>query len=642
MTDNQITEAVKRFLTKPLYNYALMIDGPWGCGKTHYIRKGLIPELERAGYKTTYVSLYGMRDAYDISDTVYSRILSEIAEKRLPAGAKKVFEGASILVKAAARWGMKKLEFGTEQDIEEIGKIFPTMNNRVIIFDDLERCNCSIFEALGQINTFVEHSDAHVIIVANESEISSNNDANRELQMMVALNKDLQVDLPKTVQEHIFESAGRERQPDYTPEYVDRRRKAIFQGNDEYRRIKEKIVGQTICYEPDLKKVFTGILTEVQTDGAMFRTCGKCIDDLVQYAAIDKHPNIRTFQFFLEKCRMIFEVIEEKWPETHKEIVLYCYRSCIRYMSGKPMPIWEADMGTQELSDGSRLSDMMWGFRFVDDLIIRNNIDAERTCNVVERRARQLTEEGKLEGDPYALLNNWNIAEDEEVLGWMEQLNENIKAGRYSPILYPRIINYSATFRGKEIFEDICEEIITSMKQSIRNMEVTRLKDFQSEQFMLHDESEELYHRYANEIQEEINIRLRIEEDKDSILSEDDYDDWGSRLLGSLDHDTYLKGHSFVYRNDPKVLAELIRKSNNNQLEQFRRALMMIYGNRIYYEKMADDYEHLTELKDLVDRIEDSEVGAIKSFVIGWLKENLKKYCDRVKAELERKQTAKQ
>jgi hypothetical protein len=69
---------------------------------------------------------------------------------------------------------------------------------------------------------------------------------------------------------------------------------------------------------------------------------------------------------------------------------------------------------------------------------------------------------------------------------------------------------------------------------------------------------------------------------------------------------------------------------------------MMIYGNRIYYEKMADDYEHLTELKDLVDRIEDSEVGAIKSFVIGWLKENLKKYCDRVKAELERKQTAKQ
>ena len=87
MTDNQITEAVKRFLTKPLYNYALMIDGPWGCGKTHYIRKGLIPELERAEYKTTYVSLYGIRDAYDISDTVYSRILSEIAEKRLPAGA---------------------------------------------------------------------------------------------------------------------------------------------------------------------------------------------------------------------------------------------------------------------------------------------------------------------------------------------------------------------------------------------------------------------------------------------------------------------------------------------------------------------------------------------------------------------------
>ncbi len=636
MTDNQITEAVKRFLTNPLYNYALMIDGPWGCGKTHYIKEALIPELKKKKYKTTYFSLYGIRNAYDITDAVYSRILSEMVEKKLPTGAKKVIEGTSILAKAAARWGMKKLEFGTEGDIENIGKLIPSMKNRVIIFDDLERCNCSIFEALGQINAFVEHSDARVILVANEAEIGSNSDSNRELQMMVALNKELQVDIPQTVQESFLSSAGSKGKPSLTPEYVDRKRQAIFQGNDEYKRIREKIVGQTIRYEPELKKVFTSILTSLQSDTVLLKICGEVIDPLVEYAISDGHPNIRTFLFFLEKCRMILETLGDRWPETYKEIILYCYRSCIRYMSGKAMPIWEADMGTQEFNDKSSLSNMMWGFRFVDDLITRNSITVNNVCDVVERRAKQLSEEGKMEGDPYALLLYcWNTAEDEEVLGWMKQLNDNIKVNRYSPILYPRIINYAATFHQKKIFSDISEEIIVSMKGSIQRMEAMKLKDFHNEQFMLHDESAVLYHKYAKEIQDEVKKRLEAEEDNDSVLVQDDYENWGSKLKDSLKYKTYISGHSFIYHNDPEVLLELIKKSNNQQLELFRQALMMVYGNRIYYEKIADDYDHLVKLKELVNQIQDSEVGAIKSFVIGWLRENLRKYCDQVHAELE-------
>ena len=76
MTDNQIIEETLRYLSDQSYNYAILIDGEWGCGKTYFIQnvlKGCIEEAEREQEhprKIKYISLYGCKSIQDIQENI--------------------------------------------------------------------------------------------------------------------------------------------------------------------------------------------------------------------------------------------------------------------------------------------------------------------------------------------------------------------------------------------------------------------------------------------------------------------------------------------------------------------------------------------------------------------------------------------
>ena len=36
LTDESIIEIIERYVDEHLYDYAVMIDGEWGCGKTYF------------------------------------------------------------------------------------------------------------------------------------------------------------------------------------------------------------------------------------------------------------------------------------------------------------------------------------------------------------------------------------------------------------------------------------------------------------------------------------------------------------------------------------------------------------------------------------------------------------------------------
>ena len=63
------------------------------------------------------------------------------------------------------------------------------LKNTMLIFDDLERCDCPINEILGYINSFIEQDGLKVILVANQKEIGrSTYQVNQELKYLVAAN----------------------------------------------------------------------------------------------------------------------------------------------------------------------------------------------------------------------------------------------------------------------------------------------------------------------------------------------------------------------------------------------------------------------------------------------------------------------
>ena len=46
LSDESIIEIIERYVDEHLYDYAVMIDGEWGCGKTYFVTHTLEERLK--------------------------------------------------------------------------------------------------------------------------------------------------------------------------------------------------------------------------------------------------------------------------------------------------------------------------------------------------------------------------------------------------------------------------------------------------------------------------------------------------------------------------------------------------------------------------------------------------------------------
>lgn len=157
-------------------NFAIMIRGKWGSGKSWFIKK--YKERKQTGQKIKYfyVSLYGITSYAEIEDAFFKEMN--------PVFASEGMKVAGAILKGVLKSTIK-IDFDAIGDPKTDGSVtgtiptiptkllksFKELKNCVLIFDDLERCSLPILNILGYINQFVENDDLKAIILANEEEI---------------------------------------------------------------------------------------------------------------------------------------------------------------------------------------------------------------------------------------------------------------------------------------------------------------------------------------------------------------------------------------------------------------------------------------------------------------------------------------
>lgn len=146
------SNALREFMRIDEPEYALLIDAPWGAGKTFFVKREC--NLENEDGKIRYVSLYGVADVIGFRRALLKDGLTELTPSAVETLGNTISKG------------FKLGELGSlARDVmeERLLKILPG----TIIFDDLERSMIDPQILLGLINDFVEHKRKRVIILAD-------------------------------------------------------------------------------------------------------------------------------------------------------------------------------------------------------------------------------------------------------------------------------------------------------------------------------------------------------------------------------------------------------------------------------------------------------------------------------------------
>jgi hypothetical protein len=157
-------------------HHAVMINGPWGIGKTWFVKTFLRQHVGQ-DKKYIYISLYGLATIDEIDAALFQAIYPALGWK---------------VTKLGARVGKTFLRrIGLNPDFKA-GEPINSFDADLYVFDDLERCEAPINKVLGYINQFVEHDGSKVIIVANENEIADRDDYRRRREKLIGKTLEIQ------------------------------------------------------------------------------------------------------------------------------------------------------------------------------------------------------------------------------------------------------------------------------------------------------------------------------------------------------------------------------------------------------------------------------------------------------------------
>ena len=175
--NKHIEEYLDYYCDDSLNDYAVLINGSWGSGKTWFIKR-VEEKLKQKGFKRViYISLNGISKKDVIDDEIFCA-LHPILSHRATKFFGKVAAG---LVKASTKidltnGGEKNTSLSISIPNLDVNSALKEGEKLILIFDDLERCQMPIAEILGYINYFVEHTNSKAIILGNENEIKKNDE----------------------------------------------------------------------------------------------------------------------------------------------------------------------------------------------------------------------------------------------------------------------------------------------------------------------------------------------------------------------------------------------------------------------------------------------------------------------------------
>jgi len=344
-----IIESVLNYVKKENTKYAILLNGKWGSGKTYFWENSLKDAIEQTvingkNQKTIYVSLYGISSIDEINKRIVLNNLMEKNEK--------------IQSVVDSRWGgritelakmglgvVKNLDFPILKQVLETEVNYENLldfTDTVLCFDDLERANIEIPDILGYINNFVEHDGAKVIIIGYENELSEKLiNRNLELKMLVS-----SVLLEKEGSLNQKQANGKvEGNNIPTSEMLFTKMISLFDKTNEYKRIKEKLIGKTLTLTPNYSELISDIINQISFE-PLKSFLNENLEMVIRVFKDSRTENIRILKQGLDDFELIYHKFQDRYSHLGNEIL----SSILIYTLAASFEIKSGTKGNEDLA----------------------------------------------------------------------------------------------------------------------------------------------------------------------------------------------------------------------------------------------------------------------------------------------------
>lgn len=308
-----LVESILDYIRADYTDYAIMINGEWGSGKTYFWNnkvRNKIESMQLNGkrYKTIYMSLYGISNLEEISKKIFIET-TQLMDKNLK---KYMSNNSQLTIPEYAKTGLDMANlFGVTQNGDKLDYAdFFSTDDKVLCFDDLERANVDVIDILGYINNFVEHDHIKTIIICNEKELSTKlKSSNLEMKTFIATYLlDKEGELVKKTDKPMVER-------------IQNTIEDVFDKANDYERIKEKLIGETFEYKPEFNYIINGILMLYEKSPELIRFLRENTNLIISTFNKSGTRNLRILKHALNDFKKIFEMVNKSYPNTNNRVM---------------------------------------------------------------------------------------------------------------------------------------------------------------------------------------------------------------------------------------------------------------------------------------------------------------------------------
>ena len=579
--NESIKNAIDVYIQEEKSDYAIMLNGPWGCGKTYFVKNELIDYLQdeledknKQKFKRNvfYISLFGISNLDELYNNIALQILNikttEYLDESNRGNNSLLTEKSKKLIRSEANkhsWmaavlnkGLKILPDSINSVISEIYKNKADFTKYIFVFDDVERCTIPYEVLLGFFDQVVDQNGAKAILVCNEKAIDS----------------------------------------------------------IEYQRFKEKVIGLTIDYDNDINKSFDSIINSYLDNSDCKNYVVEEKENILELFRAGDRSNLRTLIFIIKRFKEIYnEILKIYEPcDTEKQYLDEFMKEVLLNIVGSSILIKDkhqnnnfkeekriiADVNFNENNEEKDyLKGRYFAHKFVDEYLIKYNFNKDEVEHII---IEFLTYEKYDVNEVIGKINNvFDEDNDESAVNKFEKILKLIEDDNLNINIYPRILD-EVFILIKHLFN---EERIEKIKIKIKENARKRVKEFSSFSWSTFPYGD----REAKDFKDELFDLLK-EEKKRNFHSE-----WINIFSDEKnfinDFDEYVSKNFELFKQENITLAEIgankifecIKDLNIKELRIFRGNLNYIFDKN---SNNLKDFQFFDKklLEDLKEKIE--------------------------------------